>query len=173
MAFPLIPLLIGVGVVAVAAGGKKKRRPTTKPQYEWLTDNLVVPKNPSAILQVDKWLEVPLVSIAAGPAATVAMIEGPYGEEVQEIAADTARDHPNIDFLWAYDWNISRQAFQRAAPGAKADPSKAWVITAVRTWQDTNIQTLGAETGPDQFGDTIIEAAEWILEGIAGRRRAA
>ncbi len=157
MAFPLIPVLIGVGVVVVAgAAGKKKRKPLSKPQYRWETDNIVVPLNPSAVLQADKWLETPLVIVTVGPAVTPQMLHN-YSEAVSEIAA------ANLDmtFFYAPDWNIVRQALRRIAPGASINMSKVFIISGFRTWRDMFKKELLTGATLEDFEETIIEATQY------------
>lgn len=162
MAIPLlIPILMGVGV-SVAVGSAKKRRKLAKPQYDWVSDNLAIALNPAAVLQAEKWIEPPLVSVLVGPAATADQIEGAFSEEVGEVA-DEFQD---LKFLFASEWKTVKPAALRASSNGKIDQTVAWAITGVRAWSDVSAATFKAETSLDEFSAALRNIIYWT-QGVS------
>lgn len=171
MPFPIIPLLIGVGVVGVAAaaGGKKKSGGkalgTARYNYFGTHNNVLMAQNTAAVLRAGiPATDYPLVIVMAGVGATAEQLS-----EAGETLMDRAESHPQTKFFWFNDAELNQQAAEKGAGGlVQSKPDVGFAVIGASSKQNyTAVEIAAGATSVE-----AIDAAIALATGYAGARGA-
>jgi hypothetical protein len=191
MALPLVPLLIGVGVVAVAAGGKKRRGKalgTAEYNYFGSHNNVLVATNAAGVLRAGvPATDYPLVIVVAGFGATAEQLD-----EAGETIMARAESHPQVKFFWFNDARLNKQAAERGTGASvESQPNVAFAVVGASSKQNFNAVEVAAGASSIEAIDGAVATAtgyagargaggnlsrdllQHLFPPIAGRRRAA
>lgn len=170
MPFPIIPIVIGVGLVAVAGSGKKSGKAKGLYDRFGTHNNLWIPRSLAGFKQMGAradHLPFVAVSVAAGTTSEQEDVTG-------EILADRAEREPNVNFFWVpnFEWIQKFYEKQRPKPdieGTAMDPNVGLRLAAVTSKGDAFVWPIAAGASATSTADFIDELTYYAATGDSSR----
>lgn len=175
MPLPLIPIFIGVGLVAFAGAGAKRGKAKGHYDRYGTHKNLWVPRNLAGFKQIGTrahHLPCVVVTVAAGTTPEQA-------EETARVLEDRAERDPDVNFFWVLDFTLVKKWVGKKKPadlsGTALDPAVGLRMMGATKEGDVFIWAVASGEADVNMIDELVYFAKTgdasRLEGYVGRIR--